>query len=267
MTGEHHLALRGRDPGAQGGSCPGGGSELEQPPAPRDPLGFKPVVLVPENAKAGKGGFPLQVAPDQGQSLWIEIYTRRDLPPGLYEGEVAVGADGRFVKLPVELEVLDLTLPDENSLRTMVYFEPDQPELYQGRNLDPAYHRFAWGVFDAAEAHRMRWFLRGGWGSLAHYGTGDIVMHEPRAGLLVPCLVPADLQATITLQAPERRRLRAFVNGRPAGPLSAGPDPVHNSLGIPAGALFRGDNVLAIAAAGDDWGGVALRRFTLGPAR
>ena len=25
----------------------------------------------------------------------------------------------------------------------MVYFEPDQPELYQGRNLDAAYHRFA----------------------------------------------------------------------------------------------------------------------------
>ena len=25
----------------------------------------------------------------------------------------------------------------------MVYYEPDQPVLYQGRNLDPAYHRFA----------------------------------------------------------------------------------------------------------------------------
>ena len=25
----------------------------------------------------------------------------------------------------------------------MVYYEPDQPELYHGRNLDPAYHRFA----------------------------------------------------------------------------------------------------------------------------
>ncbi len=25
----------------------------------------------------------------------------------------------------------------------MVYYEPSQPELYQGRNLDPAYHRFA----------------------------------------------------------------------------------------------------------------------------
>jgi hypothetical protein len=132
---------------------------------------------------------------------------------------------------------------------------------------DPESHRFAWGEFDAAEAHRMRWFLRGGWGSLAHYGTGDIVMHEARAGLLVPCLAPANLQATITLQAPERRRLRAFVNGRPAGPLSAGPDPVLNSIGIPADALFRGDNLLTIAAAGDDWAGVALRRLTLGPAR
>jgi hypothetical protein len=113
----------------------------------------------------------------------------------------------------------------------------------------------------------MRWFLRRGWGALAHYGTGDIVMHEPQAGLLVPCLVPADLQAVLRLQAPAPRRLRAFVNGRPAGPLSAAPSPVDNALRLPAEALFRGDNVLTIAASGDDWSGVALRRFTLGPAR
>ena len=49
----------------------------------------------------------------------------------------------RRSSLPVELQVLDFALPDENSLRAMVYYEPDQPELYQGRNLDPAYHRFA----------------------------------------------------------------------------------------------------------------------------
>jgi hypothetical protein len=38
---------------------------------------------------------------------------------------------------------LDFTLPDANSLDAMVYYEPSQPELYHGRNLDPAYHRFA----------------------------------------------------------------------------------------------------------------------------
>src|SRR5829696_6269845 len=44
---------------------------------------------------------------------------------------------------PVQLVLFDFTLPDENSMHAMVYYEPLQPELYQGRNLGPAYHRFA----------------------------------------------------------------------------------------------------------------------------
>jgi Domain of unknown function (DUF4091) len=111
--------------------------------APRDPLGWKPVVLVPENARAGKGGFPLRVAGGQSQAIWIEVYVRRDLAPGTYRGEIAVTAGGKTTSLPVALEVLGFTLPDENSLRAMVYYEPSQPELYHGRNLDAVYHRFA----------------------------------------------------------------------------------------------------------------------------
>jgi hypothetical protein len=100
-------------------------------------------VLVPENARAGKGGFPLKVAGSRNQSIWVEIYVRRDLPPGTYRGELAITADGRTTGLGVSLEVFGFTLPDENSLRAMVYYEPSQPELYQGQNLDPVYHRFA----------------------------------------------------------------------------------------------------------------------------
>jgi SSS family transporter len=113
------------------------------PAAPKDPLGWKPVVLVPENARAGKGGFPLRVEPDHSQSIWIDLDTGHQRPAGVYRGNVVLIADGQRTSLPVELEVLDFALPDENSLRTMVYYEPDQPLLYHGRNLDPAYHRFA----------------------------------------------------------------------------------------------------------------------------
>jgi hypothetical protein len=115
----------------------------DSPAAPADTTGWKPVQLVPENAKAGKGGFPLKVAPRQNQAVWIEIYTARDLPAGIYEGRVEVTADGRKQSVPVELELFDFTLPDENSMHAMVYYEPLQPELYQGRNLDAEYHRFA----------------------------------------------------------------------------------------------------------------------------
>jgi hypothetical protein len=111
--------------------------------APRDTIGWKPVQLVPENARSGRGGFPLAIAPGLAQSLWIEVYVRRDLPAGVYDGTLTLAADGQTTALPVELRVFDFALPDTNSLPVMVFYEPEQPELYQGRNLDPAYHRFA----------------------------------------------------------------------------------------------------------------------------
>lgn len=111
--------------------------------APADIAGWKPVQLVPENARAGRGGFPLQVAARRNQAFWIEVSTRRDLPPGEYAGEVQVTADGSVTRVPVKLELFDFALPDRNSMQAMFYFESSQPELYQGRNLDDAYHRFA----------------------------------------------------------------------------------------------------------------------------
>jgi Glycoside hydrolase 123, catalytic domain len=113
------------------------------PAAPSDTLGWKPVQLVPENARAGRGGFPLRMAAARNQAIWIDVYTGRDRPAGIYEGVVSVTADGSILALPVELQVYDFDLPDENSLTAMVYYEPSQPELYQGRNLDAAYHRAA----------------------------------------------------------------------------------------------------------------------------
>jgi hypothetical protein len=113
------------------------------PSAPKDPLGWKPVQLVPENAKPGRGGFPLKVAAGNNQAIWIEIYTARDLPAGVYAGTIAVNTDGKTTNIPVELELFDFTLPDDASMRAMVYYESSQPELYQGRNLDNRYYRFA----------------------------------------------------------------------------------------------------------------------------
>jgi hypothetical protein len=106
---------------------------------PKDTTGWKPVQLVPENAR----GLPSRVAPNQNQAIWIEVYTGRDRPAGIYDGTVRLTADGRSREIPVELELFDFALPDANSLDVMVYYEPSQPELYHGRNLDGVYHRFA----------------------------------------------------------------------------------------------------------------------------
>ncbi|MEO8436373.1 MAG: glycoside hydrolase domain-containing protein [Pyrinomonadaceae bacterium] len=113
------------------------------PAAPKDPTGWKPVQLVPENARSGRGGFPLRVESGQNQSVWIEVYTNRNLPAGIYRGKVTVNADGRKQTIPIELELFDFTLPDQNSMQAMVYYESLQPRMYQGRDLDPQYHRFA----------------------------------------------------------------------------------------------------------------------------
>ena len=64
--------------------------------------------------------------------------------PGVYKGnhrDSCRSASRRSV--PIELEVFDFTLPDENSMHAMLYYSSDQPELYHGRNLDAAYHRLA----------------------------------------------------------------------------------------------------------------------------
>jgi len=114
--------------------------KIGSPAAPKYPTGWKPVQLVPVNAR---GGFPLLVGKNQNQAIWIEIYTDRDLPAGLYSGTITVDADGRKQTIPIELELFDFTLPDQNSMQAMVYYESLQPKLYQGRDLDAEYHRFA----------------------------------------------------------------------------------------------------------------------------
>ena len=93
------------------------------PAAPKDPTGWKPVQLVPENAKVGRGGFPLQVAPSQNQAVWIEIYTNKNLPAGIYRGQIEVDADGQKQTIPIELALFDFTLPDRNSMDATVYYE------------------------------------------------------------------------------------------------------------------------------------------------
>jgi hypothetical protein len=116
---------------------------VDSPAAPKNPIGWKPVQLIPENARSGRGGFPLKVPGDSNQPIWIEIYTSKNLPGGIYNGVVTITADGQKREIPLELQLFDFALPDQNSMQAMVYYESLQPKLYQGRDLDAEYHRFA----------------------------------------------------------------------------------------------------------------------------
>ena len=69
------------------------------PAAPRDTTGWKPVQLVPENARAGRGGLPAaRGAVAQTRRSGSRSTRPRDLPAGVYEGDVTVTADGRATR-------------------------------------------------------------------------------------------------------------------------------------------------------------------------
>ncbi|MFI5732567.1 glycoside hydrolase domain-containing protein [Kribbella sp. NPDC051587] len=113
----------------------------DSPDEPPDPLGTKPVQLVPENA--AQGGFPLAVPAATNQAFWFDVYIPRHASAGIYRGQIEVEADGQVRRVPVELTVFAFTLPDQNSITAMFYFESSQVELRYGRNLDQVFHRFA----------------------------------------------------------------------------------------------------------------------------
>ncbi|MEM7220857.1 MAG: DUF4091 domain-containing protein [Pseudomonadota bacterium] len=65
-----------------------------------------------------------RVETGNSQSFWVDVYVPKDAPAGMLSGLVRV-TDGsnELAALPVELEVLDLTLPDESAARSMVYLD------------------------------------------------------------------------------------------------------------------------------------------------
>ncbi|HEY2946365.1 MAG TPA: hypothetical protein VGN09_28290 [Vicinamibacteria bacterium] len=145
------------------------------------------------------------------------------------------------------------------SLQAARRLERDRPVV-----LDTATTGYEWGVSPPEEMGRMRWFLREGWGARAHYGTGDVVMQEPRASLVVPCLRPRELEAVLRLEATSPRPIEVVVNGRRLGQRTVGPAGDEAVVRLPADALFRGDNVLTLSA--PDGPGLRFRSLALRPA-
>jgi len=129
-----------------------------------------------------------------------------------------------------------------------------------------ASHRYAWGLSDPGRLGQMRWYLWGGWGGVAHYGIGEIVMRDPQARLLLPCLRPVDLEADLVLESPHDLRLAVFLNGGRVGTARAGPGGRRSSVALAQTALFRGDNVLTLVAMRAASGAVKLRELRYRPA-
>jgi len=122
--------------------------------APEKMTGWIPDALIPANALPGRGGQPLDIPPTQhqerrvqrtieitpaaarqNQGFWIDLHLPRDrsYPSGTYRGSVRVHAEGKLVStLPLEVELLDHYLPDENHATVWMFssdVEPYYPEL------------------------------------------------------------------------------------------------------------------------------------------
>jgi len=111
--------------------------------APLNMTGWIPDALIPSDALTGQGGFPLTIPPTKeqinrhqdiveiiqrraslNQGFWIDLYLPRDrkFPAGIYESEIQVWENGKIsTKIPVQIEIIDAYLPDENHSNVWVY--------------------------------------------------------------------------------------------------------------------------------------------------
>ncbi len=107
---QHYLQIRERSQSIPW--IPGSDAE------PAGPTGWVPDALIPHRQ-------PFDVPAGRNQGLWIDLYIPRDAPAGLHRGTARIHVAGEPCPLPacilpIELEVLPHTLPDEPPVKTML---------------------------------------------------------------------------------------------------------------------------------------------------
>ena len=106
---------------------------------------------------------PFSIAADTNQSIWVDVYIPKDTPAGIYSGSVLITSSGNpDIAIPVSLQVLPFTLPDEPTLKTMaVLGYEDVNNRYVGIRYpyDPAVveqmHQIRDRHFQMAHRHRI----------------------------------------------------------------------------------------------------------------
>ena len=112
--------------------------------------------------------------------------------------------------------------------------------------LDPLERTFAWGVSPPRDLAKLRFFLRSGFGPLAHYGIHDIKMRETKAIMIAPLLSSRALTVSLTMDARESAWISLFAGGRQAGEALIGPQAVQMTFDLAPSSLFRGDNPIEL---------------------
>ena len=123
---ERHVPERFRRPWTGDGVALEGTGWVDRP----DHDKFYPDIAIPLELES-----PFNIAADQNQSIWVDIYVPSSVPAGIYSGTIVVNADEMAARsIPVELEVMPFSLPDEPSLKTMLVISPaeDMAKRYVG---------------------------------------------------------------------------------------------------------------------------------------
>lgn len=106
----------GKVAGESLGWAPGSG------PAAGKWTGRLPDALIPVEVAPAWSPYPMTVAAHANGIVWIDVTVNKSQAPGLYKGSVLVKAGGApLAALPLELEVVDVTLP-ERPVRTMLHY-------------------------------------------------------------------------------------------------------------------------------------------------
>lgn len=88
-------------------------------PAYAERKGWYPDAIIPVNIYEDLNTVDVKAGENQG--FWLSVKAEENQPAGIYTGEVTIKFEGKERKIPVEVEVWDITIPKESSLDT-IYF-------------------------------------------------------------------------------------------------------------------------------------------------
>ena len=111
--------------------------------------GLVPDALIPVEVAPAWDPYPMHIDAQRNAVVWIDVTVPKTQAPGTYRGTVVVKAgSSALASLPIELQVIDATLPDR-PVRTMLFY--DRSELDRRTAAGDAVEKHLWQLY-----HRHR---------------------------------------------------------------------------------------------------------------
>jgi len=135
-----------------------GGSAWSQAAKPSsDYMGWVPDALIPLSVDQKFGGAPFNIPGNSNQGIWVDLWIPPNAPEGLYTGEVQILSGNKIShKIPIELSVLNFTLPDDTHFPNMFAMAGGEIAIRHGVNIDTdEYYEIETRYHQMAHRHRF----------------------------------------------------------------------------------------------------------------